>query len=266
MPTRIVLSLEPENGGETGGDGPALQAAVLGMVGAHDAALAKVIHDRTFPVRPYSITTSRTVGHLVTVEIGVLSDDLASGFLAALDGLNELTTMRGSRRYRLVRGDVFPAPYPQLQEEVPCEPSWVLNLLSPCMVRRQVGGDRRVSKNLVLPEPILFLPRLQRIVSVFAAGEFPEIDVDRWGDRLAVQRIDELRTERHLVETSPELIYHVGSVGRMTVGLLGRFDAVAAKELGLLLSVANFAGVGDKTTVGMGHVRCTPRSATRSAD
>jgi CRISPR-associated endoribonuclease Cas6 len=239
-----------------GQDGPALQAELLRIVDDHDRDLAAEIHRKGDPFRPYTITTTRQDGDTTRLEIGVLDDSLISPFIWALESVDELTTLRGTRRYELARGDVFPTPYDELMESAPAVDSWKVRLLSPYMVRRRISASSRHQKNLVLPDPTLFLPRLERVYRRFAKDVLP-LPVEAWVDHAAIKSIECLETELHLVETSPREIHHLGTVGRFTVGLLNADDD-ARRSLGVLLSLANFAGLGDKTTVGMGHAQCTP--------
>jgi CRISPR-associated endoribonuclease Cas6 len=69
-------------------------------------------------------------------------------------------------------------------------------------------------------------------------------------EHVVIKRIDDLQTRMLHYRRA----FHVGFVGRVTYGLMADDDAVRA-QLSVLADFALYAGVGMKTTMGMGQCR-----------
>jgi CRISPR-associated endoribonuclease Cas6 len=106
---------------------------------------------------------------------------------------------------------------------------------------------------VVLPLPETVFGSLARSWNALAPAAF---QMDRGAlreyldEHVVIKRIDDLRTRvlRH------RRAFHVGFLGRVTYGLMAEDEAVRA-QLGALADFALYAGVGMKTTMGMGQCR-----------
>jgi CRISPR-associated endoribonuclease Cas6 len=257
MPSRVALTLEPLTpaaGTRSGNDGPALQAAFLDIITRSDAALADLLHQPGQQVRPYSLTTTRPSGGLVVMELGFLDDAIVPSVVDALDQIDELTTLNSSRRYRLLRGDIYSLSYHDLSD-TPGDPNWTIELVSPYM-RRRPGRNGQPERVDVLPNPNPLLDRLAQRHNLYSPSPLPT-PTEEWIDRVVISRIHHLETTVHLVETAKRRICYRGATGTIDLQLLRPTDD-EARSLSILLQLANYTGIGDRTTIGMGHTRCTP--------
>ncbi len=254
MPTRIYVELQPLQRQSQGGDGPAIQAAFLSTIGAQYPELVDELHRPGGGSRPYCVTTTRKTQGTVGLELGLLDDTIAPAVVEALDQVDQLQTHRGARRYRLEQGDVFGVSYDELVCTPPESRTWNVELVSPFAVRHPLPSGR--SRQLVMPDPATFVSALERRFKRFSPVSLP-IPSATWLERVVVSRIDELRTKLHLVETHPRQIKVAGTVGSFRTQMLDHTPD-ELRSWGTLMEFANFGGLGDKTTVGMGHVRCSP--------
>jgi len=115
-------------------------------------------------------------------------------------------------------------------------------------------GQRTWGKQVVvLPEPRLVFGSLARSWNALAPAP---LQVDRTAletyleEQVVVSRIDGLCTQMLHFRKSPQ----IGFVGRVTFGLMGE-NGIARLQLNMLADFAFYAGVGMKTTMGMGQCR-----------
>jgi CRISPR-associated endoribonuclease Cas6 len=111
----------------------------------------------------------------------------------------------------------------------------------------------------VLPDPRLVFSSLARSWRAFAPPELglDPRDVERWADEnVVVQRLAGLKTRMLHFGRHPQ----VGFVGRVTYRIMDRTEEAAdwRQTLNALAEFAFYAGVGYKTTMGMGQCRRMP--------
>jgi CRISPR-associated endoribonuclease Cas6 len=128
--------------------------------------------------------------------------------------------------------------------------TWTFELASPTAWSLGGEGIRRIE---VLPIPELFFGGLATTWNTWFGGDRFAIDQEQLRqvtERVAVSRMH-LSTEVHHF---PDHV-QIGAVGRITYRLLGPEDPVASWLLDLLAGFAFYAGVGYRSTMGMGQVR-----------
>jgi CRISPR-associated endoribonuclease Cas6 len=251
--------------------GPAVYYAVLSALRASPAGAtwATTVHDAPRH-KPLSLTAlldedDRLAGPASTAvrfEIGVLTDELTAPLLVAL---KEAAVLRIARcRYRIADLDVAAVvSYPQLVDEGDAAAGeWALRLVTPVAFESaREEGARRLR---TLPEPEWVFgsllarwsdrrdaPRLDSRTAAFIASHLAVTD---W----SLSRADHLVLPADAGRGRKELVWR-GSVGQVSYRLADRAvpDGVRA-SLDTLARFSVFAGIGDRTNVGMGCVRLRP--------
>jgi CRISPR-associated endoribonuclease Cas6 len=267
VPARIVVRLQADSSGALPPPqtGPAVAAAVLAAIAKIDAALADHLHDGP-PPKPYRLTPlldehhrpPRRSSQQVRFEVGILVDALFARFHQALSGA---TTWRiGQTTYQAAGIDLVALqPYPDLASETVPASSWGFQLVTPCAfgTAREEGARRQ----RVFPEPEwVFTSLAQRWRA--NGPELRTADGAAFDLAGAVEAAEqnlqvvefELRTAEHLVKPRvPPLRGAVGTV-RYALAEAGSVSTDARHALSTLAAYATYTGLGDRTTVGMGHV------------
>lgn len=283
MPVRVVVRLAPV------GDrvpvppphtGPAVYYAVLDALRASPAGTswAAGVHDAPPGYKQLSVTpllderdqAQGLSGESVRFEVGVLVDELTAPLLAAL---RQASVVRIARcRYRVDGLDVLDvAPYAQLLDRADrTAVSWSLRLVTPVAFEStREEGARRLR---TLPEPEWVWGSLLARWQHLAGGTRLHAETaEVIGSQLAVTDWS-LRRGDHMVLPADAsrgrrdpLVWR-GSVGSVVYRLVdgGSTSGSVRASLDALARFASFAGVGDRTNVGMGLVRVV--SAHRQGD
>lgn len=251
MPARLVITLRPTAQAPRGDDGPAVQAAFLDSVRLTAPLLADHLHAPS-AYRPYCVTQTRIADGAVRFEIGVLHDGLVETVVVALDeAMSDRLALR-QRPYVVERGDVYVLPYAELRDRSTASGTWEVTFRSPTAFRVPGATREKPARVLSFPDPGLVLHRLAQRLTMYSE-EAATSPVDAWLDRVVVSSF-ELRTKLHLVKAQSRVTLP-GAVGWARYELLAGSPEHAA-AFGALFEFANFAGIGDGTTKGMGDVRC----------
>jgi CRISPR-associated endoribonuclease Cas6 len=269
----IVLKLAPERGGRIGAThGHHAHAAFLKTVRQTDPALAEVLHMPELPMRPFTVSPLLGMGqgHAGPVTVAperdyflrftVLYAPIFEQFMARF--------MRGDGRPRLRLGPMHfqvkeilatPGSHPWVGYDSmvhiaqTAEPvtSVTLEFTTPTAFS---FGDRPWGRQVVpLPLPRLVFGSLSRAWNRLAP---PSLGVDRRAlrayieDNVVVARMADVETRMLSYSNAPQL----GFVGRVTFEFKGG-DQMLDAQLGALADLAFYAGVGYKTTMGMGQCR-----------
>jgi|GEM_PF-1462160 len=276
MPARVAVLLAAETPGALPPPqtGPAVAAAVLEAVDAVDPELAQRLHDAP-PPKPYRLTPlldendrpPRRDSRQVRFEVGILVDTLFARLHHALTA--KQTWRIGQTSYRAAGVDIRAlAEYPDLASAAGPATSWAFRLATPCAfgTAREEGARRQ----RVFPEPEWVFTSLANRWRAFA-GELRSMGGEMFDVEAAVVAAErnlevveaDLRTAEHLVK--PRVPPVRGSVGTVRYALAeaATVSPDARHALDTLAEFASYTGLGDRTTVGMGHAILLP--ATRPA-
>lgn len=260
MPARIAVHLAPATSRAPvppPHTGPAVGAAFLAALRDSDEAdLATALHE-TRPPKPYALTPLLDEHHRrasadsnkVRFEIGVLADPLTGPVLQALTTASAVRIARC--HYRIAAVDLLAAePYPDLLAASRPTTRWSLTIHTPvAFFTAREEGARRTRP---FPEPEWVFADLRRRWSAFTdpAGDLDEVI----SGHLEVVH-HRLVMADHLVKAGAPPAR--GSVGTITYGVAEphRLAPDALTALDALARFAAYAGIGDRTAVGMGHVQ-----------
>jgi CRISPR-associated endoribonuclease Cas6 len=270
MPARIAVALRPAVAGALPPPqtGPAVSFGLLAAV--RDAGfpdLAADLHDMR-PPKPYAVTplldeTHRPPGRhsrQARFDVGVLTDELVAPILAAVHARDRWTIATtdyvpdGDADGGAVRLTAVET-YPELLAAARPRTSWSFRLLTPTTV---VTGLREgVRRSRPLPEPDWLFGSLANRWQA-GAGEdapLPAELIPAIEDHLEVVDAN-IRIAAHLVQGGQPPLR--GSVGTVTYGLArpGAVPPAVRRALDALARFAGYAGLGDRTNVGMGV--CAP--------
>jgi CRISPR-associated endoribonuclease Cas6 len=278
VPTRIAVRLSPAHRRAIPPQhtGPAIHAVLLGAVRRADPALAAHLHDspkfKCFTLTPLlradDDTPPRTPGEPARFEIGLLDDTHTAMILSALAGTE--TVEVGRTTYHLDAVDLTTTTsYPELAAQTRPATSWEFDLLTP--VSFATPRDQGPRKQLPWPDATRVFTNLADRWDTFSPHGFampPDartaIDEHLEVDAGAVHLVE------HLVEPSrrehPDG-YRRGSVGRVTfrLAMAKQLPEVAHHAVAALAQFAGYAGMGDRTAMGMGYTRHRRAAATRPA-
>lgn len=252
--------------------GHQVHAAFLGAVKETDPALAEVLHYPGLPLRPFTVSPLRGAGRarkgevLLTPErdyflrFTILYIPIFRRFMERFLNHRSRPVIRlGGAKLLIKEILVTPGSHPWA-----CYTSWpelaakarpleeiVLEFASPTAFS---FGQRPWGKKVVpLPLPELVFGSLMRTWGLLAP---PELQMDEEslkayiGEEVVIKRIVGLRTA---MLRFPEAL-QVGFMGRITYGLMAD-DEDSRAQLNALADFALYAGVGMKTTMGMGQCR-----------
>jgi CRISPR-associated endoribonuclease Cas6 len=256
--------------------GEALHGLFFEVLRGHDASFAKHLHqevDKPFSLSGVLTTHPKREGRLhmradsrVEFRLGLLTDEVIEQTLAAFSALptNHTPVRFGSVNAR-VEGIAFQPgthalvcsiTYPALIQGASQESRVTLQFVSPTSFR---AGDVQD----VLPKPERVFGSLFEAWQAFAAVPFdpalPEV--------FALIRISEYELRTELIHFTGYKV--IGFKGRVTYTYPREVDPSTRQALNALADFAFFAGVGYKTTMGMGQALRQPviaRAARRETD
>lgn len=252
-------------------------AAFLEAVRAVDPALSAALHAEGAGVRPFTVSpllgAGRPIDERVTLSpereyalrCTILDGDVYERFMARFlrsDGRPLIRLGRAELQVKEVR--VTPGSHPwagysswaRLAAEARPEAQATLAFTSPTAFG---FGQRPWGKQVVvLPEPRLVFGSLARTWNALAPAA---LHVDGQAlrayleEHTVVTRIEGLHTEMLQFQKAPQL----GFLGRVTFAFMGNDEGIRCR-LNALADFAFYAGVGMKTTMGMGQCRRMERS------
>lgn len=131
-------------------------------------------------------------------------------------------------------------------------------------------GQKSWGKQLhIFPDVALVFGGLARLWDIFAPAHL-HLTVDGLSDTaIATWCEDYVVTSQYTLETrylSSSKFGQVGFQGRVSYEVKGDLKALEARWLSTLARFAMFSGIGNKTTMGMGQVRCTSLPIRAMAD
>jgi CRISPR-associated endoribonuclease Cas6 len=263
MPARMVVPLQPVNGRPKlpPHTGPAVSAALLAAVRDSGLAdLANAMHNLP-PPKPYALTPllderdrpASPASRSMRFEIGVLADELVAPLLGVL---HNTRTMRLANCELALRQPELTAaqPYPSLATEATENSGWTLTILTPAAFATSRGEGARRLRPLPQPEWV-FRSLLSRWTALAGGGLLPDNDLAvAIEQHLTVEDL-QLKMAEHLVKAGQPT--RRGVTGTITYRLAGAGKLTPPVRIGLdaLMRFATYAGIGDRTSVGMGHVR-----------
>jgi CRISPR-associated endoribonuclease Cas6 len=252
--------------------GDQAHAAFLRTVQESDPALAEALHFPNLPARPFTVSPLLGVGPARDGQVDlspeldyflrftVLYPLIFERFMARfLHGEGRPVVRLGHALLLIKEILVTPGSHPwagytswtQLAAEARPEPEIVLDFTSPTAFG--FGQKEWGKKVVVLPQPDLVFGSLARTWNNLAP---PHLQVDRDAllayleEHAVVKRLAGLETKMLHFSRAPQ----VGFVGRVTYGLMAENEP-ARCQLDALADFAFYAGVGMKTTMGMGQCR-----------
>jgi CRISPR-associated endoribonuclease Cas6 len=274
----MAIQLSPTRAGTIRATmGHQAHAAFLRAVKEADAALAEVLHHPILHQRPFTVSPLMGVesAHdgLVTVHpeetytlrFTVLLDDIFQQFMGRFLRGNR-PVLRLGRVLFLIR-EILATPegspwsgYTSFAELATAaeeaSPLLTLSFHSPTAFS---FGQRSWGKQIhVLPDPRLVFSSLARTWRAFAPPglSLDPREVEHYADEnVVIQRLEGLETRMLHFGRHPQ----VGFVGRVTYRLMDKGEGAAAwrRRLHALAGFAFYAGVGYKTTMGMGQCKRT---------
>ncbi|MEX5637261.1 CRISPR system precrRNA processing endoribonuclease RAMP protein Cas6 [Parafrankia sp. FMc2] len=246
--------------------GPGVAAAVLAALARRHPDLATRLHD-ALPPKPYTLTPllderdqpPRATSTKVRFEVGLLADELFAPVYEAL--LTEPVWRVGRTEYRPVAVEPrMPASYAALAAQTTAATEVGFRLVTP--VGFSTAKEEGARRQRVFPQPEWVFRALAARWQAFAAAPGGGLDLPDSLGRAVEEHLEvvgcELRVAEHLVK--PKVPPARGCVGTVRYGLAepARVPADARHALDLLATFATYAGVGDRTTLGMGHVTRLP--------
>jgi CRISPR-associated endoribonuclease Cas6 len=246
--------------------------AFLKTLRESDEALAEVLHAPDMPVRPFTVSmlhgTPRarngrlhlSPGETYWLRFSTLFEPIFERFMARfLQDQGRPVVRLGSAVLLIKEILATPEGHPwagytswgELVRGARPDAEIVLDFVSPTAFG--FGQKDWGKKVMVLPLPETVFGSLARSWNALAPSAFR---MDRGtlreylDEHMVIKRIDDLQTRVLRYRRA----FHVGFVGRVTYGLMAEDDVVRA-QLGALADFALYAGVGMKTTMGMGQCR-----------
>ncbi len=272
----IVLQLTPrEEASVPATMGHYVHGAFLKTVRDADPELGNMLHAEGAPVRPFTVSPLRGVpparnGRLIlsprrsyALRLTLLDSAIYETFMTRFLRNGFAPVIRVGRAHLLVR-EILSSPTSH---------SWANHTSWHALVTQAERKDRvRLAfatptafgfgqkswgkKVMVLPLPETVFGSLARSWNALAA---PELQIDRRAlreyldENVVIRRLDRLETQVLRYRRSLQ----VGFIGQVTYGLMGD-DAQMIQRLNALADFAFYAGVGMKTTMGMGQCRRRP--------
>lgn len=247
-------------------------AAFLKTVRESDAALAEVLHTPGMPIRPFTVSMLQGMPEgyhkqiLLSPEetywlrFTALYQPIFERFMARFLRGEGRPVIRLGRAVLLIK-EILATPgshpwagytsWSKLVNEAEPAPEITLDFVSATAFG--FGQQEWGKKVMVLPLPETVFGSLARSWNATApiALQMNRQELQEYLDEHAVvTRIDHLRTKMLRYRRSPQ----VGFVGRITYGLMTEDKAIQT-QLNALADFAFYAGVGMKTTMGMGQCK-----------
>ncbi|WP_396911962.1 CRISPR system precrRNA processing endoribonuclease RAMP protein Cas6 [Mycolicibacterium sp.] len=261
MPARIIVHLEPA--GERPPvppphTGPAVNAAFLAALrDTGEADLSSALHD-TRPPKPFALTPllderdrrANASSKQVRFEIGILADSLTAPVLQALATTGDVRVARC--QYRIAAVELAGAePYPELLAAAAPADRWTLRIATPvAFFTAREEGARRVRP---FPEPEWVFSVLYRKWNAFA----PNAALDEATPQIITQNLEiadyRLAMAEHLLKAGVPPVR--GSLGQVAYRIADTRRATPDARAGVdaLVRFSAYAGIGDRTTIGMGY-------------
>lgn len=274
MPVRIVVRLQPVRPEAVPPQhtGPAVNAAFLDAVRDADPGLAAVLHDSP-KYKPFTLTpllddrdrAPSAQGAAARFEIGLLVDGHTATVLGALQARTGYVV--GDTEYRTTEVSIGAlASFEDLAYQACPRTAWGFRLLTP--VSFASARDEGARRERPWPEPQRVFGNLTQRWNTFAGP----VALPDTAQPVIEQHLEtaggQVRIEQHLIEPSQRgrrAGYRHGSVGRVSYRLAAPASAPDEAKLALdaLAAFATFAGFGDRTANGMGHVHLEPPPSPR---
>lgn len=262
MPARIIVQLEPAGAHSPvppPHTGPAVNAAFLGALrDASESGLSAALHD-TKPPKPYALTPlldennrrADASSRKVRFEVGILADSLTAPVLHALTVTEKMRVARCL--YRVVSVDlVGAAPYPDLLAAGRVVEQWTFQVITPVgFFTAREEGVRRVRP---FPEPEWVFSDLYRKWNAFASGAGLGDEVGQAITQNLEVADYRLTMAEHLLKANVPPAR--GSIGEIVYRVADTREspAEAQRRLDVLVRFSAYAGIGDRTGIGMGYV------------
>jgi len=264
----MVLHFRSAGGADVAGSGRQAHGLFHALVAERDPALAAQLHE-TSGVRPFTLSqvlalgapapepTSHLEGQVYRLRVTLLNGKLFNSIANRLVGAPSSEEYRiGASHFALSEALVTPGSH-----------AWAGftsfgALLANAATRRELSfefasptafgfGDRPWGTQVVvLPEPTLIFRNLLAKWNAFSSVPISPNVVDVVEKSVVVAR-HAIRTEVLRSSDAPQ----VGFVGHCTVEIKGKPDESAIRSLNALADFAFYAGIGRKTTMGMGQAR-----------
>jgi CRISPR-associated endoribonuclease Cas6 len=248
------------------------QAAFLRTVRESDSALAEVLHMPDMPIRPFTVsmlqgTPPARNGRLhlspeatYWLRFTALYQPIFERFMARFLRGQGRPVIRLGRAVLLIK-EIIATPeghpwagyisWDKLVGEAKANPEITLDFVSPTAF--SFGQKEWGKKVMVLPLPEAVFGSLARSwnATVPIALQIDRQELRGYLDEhVVIKRMDGLRTRMLRFRRSLQ----IGFVGRVTYGLMAEDKAIQT-QLNALADFAFYAGVGMKTTMGMGQCR-----------
>jgi len=244
-------------------------AAFLHTIRQADRALAEVLHDAPLPLKPFTVSPLLGVPKALEGRVAitpakdyylrftVLLPDIFQQFMRRfLAGEARPTLRLGAAEFVITEVLTTPGASPwsgytsfaQLYHNSRPEEEITLEFTSPTAF--SFGTKPWGRKFVVFPDPTLVFRSLLRSWNAFTP---PELAIDK---ELLEYAAEDVIVKRYQIKT--RMLHYrkhpqIGFEGWVTYGLMGEDDA-ARRQLNALANFAFYAGVGYKTTMGMGQV------------
>lgn len=269
----IVLTLVPTQATSMRASmGEQVHAAFLHTVREADPALAQALHSPDLPLRPFTVsslqgTPSARNGQVrlsperdtwlrFTILYAPIFERFMNHFLRR-EGRPVIHLGRATLLIKEIL--VTPQSHPwaghtswtRLAVDAQPVAEIALEFVSPTAFG--FGQKAWGKKSVVLPDPVLVFGSLLRTWNMLAP---PPLQMERRAlmtyveENVVVSRLEGLNTRMLRFQKSPQ----VGFTGRVTYGLMAD-NEIARSQLAILADFAFYAGVGMKTTMGMGQAR-----------
>lgn len=262
MPARIIVHLEPAGGRPPvppPHTGPAVNAAFLAVLrDTGEGDLSSALHD-TRPPKPFALTPllderdrrAGAAGKRVRFEIGVLADSLTAPVLQALAATGDVRVARC--QYKIAAVDLAGVePFPDLLAGAAPADRWTLRIATPAaFFTAREEGARRVRP---FPEPEWVFSDLYRKWNAFA----PDAALDEATPQIITQNLEitgyQMTMAEHLLKAGVPPVR--GGIGQIAYRIADsrRTTPEARAGMDALVRFSAYAGIGDRTTIGMGYV------------
>ena len=252
LPTRCTIQLEPvklHDGTAPVETGPAVHAAMLSLLRDVAPELAAALHEGR-PPKPFALTPLQSNGQTHTIEVGLLDDRLVPAFRSSLVDGTPVQLARSN--FRIVGSAWTTTSYAQILADAPAARSWTLDIHTPATFHGP--GSNGVRRAWPFPLPNLAFGSLAHRWTSFAGkATLPPETEPVILDHLVISMY-ELKTRTQVTKARGNTLS--GCVGNIRYAVADGDNAPAdgLRGVSALVAFANFSGLGDQTTKGMGWV------------
>ncbi len=236
----LRLAAEPEWQGH---GGQAVYGLALEMLRSHDPHSARDVHDGSGP-KPISASPVGRAPEGCSFSIGALTPDCAAALLQAFadaHGTGRVVGLAGAGA-TVAEVSTTTGSYADLLDRASRGRQIEMDFLSPTLFRRS-------GESLVLPEPELVFGSLLRTWNTFSPLQLPPYEPAD----LCTLMISHHRIHTQMVDFGAYKL--LGFVGRVGYLIPPDTPALFRQMINCLADYAFFAGVGYRTTMGMGVCR-----------